>query len=78
MSFIGISDNRDTVEDGKAYAGEFDVPYPLALEQGVWDAYGVPYQPVTVLLDARGKEVQRVTGPVSYETLKADIEAVLR
>jgi hypothetical protein len=75
--FIGISDDRDTVAGGKAYATEFDVPYPLALEQSVWDAYGVPYQPVTVLLDGDGVEIHRVTGPISYEGLKSQLEAVL-
>jgi hypothetical protein len=77
VAFIGVSDNRDTVEDGKDYADEFAVPYPLALEQNVWDAYGVPYQPVTVLLDAEGVEVHRVSGPISYEEFKAQIEGVL-
>ena len=77
MTFIGLSDDRDTVDAGKQYAAEFDVPYPLALDQSVWNAYGVPYQPVTVLLDPRGKEVHRVTGPISYEDLKAEIDALL-
>ena len=77
MAFIGISDDRDTIEDGKGYADEFEVPYPLALEQDVWDAYGVPYQPVTVLLNAQGVEVHRVSGPISYEAFKAQIEGVL-
>jgi hypothetical protein len=77
VTFIGISDERDTVAGGKAYAAELDVPYPLALDQSVWDAYGVPYQPVTVLLDADGVEIHRVTGPISYEGLKAQLEAAL-
>jgi hypothetical protein len=77
VAFIGVSDNRDTVEDGETYAADFDVPYPLALDQGVWDAYGVPYQPVTVVLDADGVEIHRTTGPISYEGLRTELEAAL-
>jgi len=77
VTFIGISDDRDTEEAGKGYASDFDVPYPLALEQSVWDAYGVPYQPVTVVLDADGVEIHRTTGPISYEGLRSELEAAL-
>jgi hypothetical protein len=77
VAFIGISDDRDTVAAGKEYATTFDVPYPLAHEQSVWDAYGVPYQPVTVVLDAKGIEIHRTTGPISYEGLRAELEAAL-
>lgn len=77
MAFIGISDERDTVAGGKAFAAELEVTYPLALEQSVWDAYGVPYQPVTVLLNADGVEIHRVTGPISYDGLKSQLEDAL-
>jgi hypothetical protein len=74
--FFGVS-NNDTVEDGRAYAEEYDVPYELAHAPEVWDAYGVPYQPVTVIIGADGGIATRVEGPVTYEGLKEIVEQEL-
>ncbi len=73
--FFGVS-NNDTVEDGREYAAEFDVPYELANAPEVWKAYDVPYQPVTIVIDADGGFAQRIEGEVTYETLKKAIEQV--
>ena len=53
VTFFGVS-NNDTIEDGRAYADEFDVPYELANAPEVWDAYQVPYQPVTIAISPDG------------------------
>jgi hypothetical protein len=71
--FIGVS-NNDSVAAGKDYVSEFDVPYAMAHAPHVWEAYDVPYQPVTVVIDARGSIVGRIDGPVTYEDLKDLIE----
>ena len=76
MIFFGVS-NHDTVEDGRAYVEEYDVPYELAHAPEVWDAYGVPYQPVTVVIDADGGIATRIEGPVTYEGLKEIVEQEL-
>ncbi len=75
VAFVGVS-NNDTVPDGKAYVEEFDVPYPMAHAPEVWDAFDVPYQPVTIVLDARGRIATRIEGPVGYEQLKQVLEQV--
>ena len=69
--------NNDTVEDGIAYADEFGVPYDLANSPEVWEAYGVPYQPVTVVIAADGAIETRIEGEVSYEGLKEILEQTL-
>jgi len=74
--FVGVS-NNDTVADGKGYVTEFDVPYAMAHAPEVWDLYDVPYQPVTIVLDAGGKEVERFDGPVETEPLRTVIEKTL-
>ena len=74
--FVGVS-NDDTVEDGIAYVEEFDVPYEMGHSPETWDAFGVPYQPVTIVIDERGAIVERVVGQVTYEGLKETLEGVV-
>ena len=76
VSFVGVS-NNDTIQDGKEYAETFRVPYPLAHAPEVWELYDVPYQPVTIVLDARGREVARFDGPITEEQLRGAIEQAL-
>ncbi|MBA2272618.1 MAG: TlpA family protein disulfide reductase [Actinobacteria bacterium] len=76
VAFIGVS-NNDTVADGKAYAEQFDVPYPLGHAPEVWSQFDVPYQPVTLVLDGSGEIVARVDGPVTQEGLRRLIEKAL-
>ena len=77
MAFIGVS-NHDTIADGKAYAEQFDVPYPLGHAPEVWEQFDVPYQPVTIVLDGSGGVVARVDGPITLEGLHSHIEKALR
>ena len=76
ITFFGVS-NNDTVEDGRSYAESLDVPYDLANAPEVWEAFDVPYQPVTVVIDADGGIAQRIDGPITYEQLKEAIEQVV-
>ena len=69
ITFFGVS-NNDTIDDGRAYADEFDVPYELAHAPEVWDAYDVPYQPVTVVIAADGSIATRIDGEITYDGLK--------
>ncbi len=75
VTFVGVS-NNDTVEAGKEYRDEFDVPYPLAHAPEVWDLFDVPYQPVTIVLGPTGKEELRVDGPITYEELREVLEGL--
>ncbi len=74
--FFGVS-NNDTVEDGRAYAETYEVPYELAHAPEVWEAYGVPYQPVTIVIGADGGIAQRFEGQITYEQLREAIESVV-
>ena len=76
MVFAGVS-NNDSVDDGKGYVSEYDVPYAMGHSPDTWDAFGVPYQPVTIVIDANGGIVDRIDGPITYEGLKAEVEKVL-
>ena len=73
--FVGVS-NRDTIPEGKAYVEEFAVPYPMAHSPETWQLYEVPYQPVTIVLNADHEIHERIVGPVSYERLAAVLEEV--
>ncbi len=73
VTFFGVS-NNDSVEAGRTYADDFQVPYELANAPDVWDAFGVPYQPVTVVIGADGGISNRIEGEITYESLKGLIE----
>ena len=74
--FIGVS-NNDTVDAGKGYVQEYDVPYAMAHAPEVWDLYDVPYQPVTIVIAADGTIAQRFTGPVTGDDVGAVIDRLL-
>lgn len=76
VTFVGVS-NNDTVDDGKGFVRDYKVPYAMAHAPDVWEAYDVPYQPVTIVIDAEGSIVHRTDGPVTYEGLKKAVEAAL-
>jgi peroxiredoxin len=75
VGFVGVS-FRDTIDDGRAYQREFDVPYPLANDSSgrTWAAWRVPYQPVTVVVDDRGRIARRFDGEVEPDALRAVLE----
>lgn len=76
VSFVGLS-NRDTVKDGLEYAERHKVPYPLAHAPAVWEDYGVPFQPATVVISADGRELKRWQGAVTEEQLTEALDAAL-
>ena len=76
VTFFGVS-NNDSVEDGRSYASSYEVPYELANAPEVWESYDVPYQPVTILIDANGGIAQRIDGEITYEQLKEAIERLV-
>jgi peroxiredoxin len=69
--FVGIS-YHDTVAAGRAYQRRFDVSYPLANDPSgrTWVRWGVPYQPVTVLVDKQGRLAERYEGGTTGGTLR--------
>lgn len=74
--FIGVS-NQDTVADGKAYQRGFDVPYDLANAPEVWELYGFPFRPTTIVIGRDGAIAGRIDGPVTLDGLRALIERAL-
>ena len=75
VQFVGVS-NNDTVSEGRKYQREFDVPYPLANDSSgrTWAEWRVPYQPVTVVVDQRGRVARRWDGEVEPEQLGPVLE----
>jgi peroxiredoxin len=71
VGFVGVS-YHDTVAADRAYQRRFGVSYPLANDASgrTWARWGVPYQPVTVLVDARGRVAERFDGGTTAGTLR--------
>jgi hypothetical protein len=74
--FFGVS-NQDTVADGREYRKAYEVPYALGLAPEVWDLYNDPVRPTTIVIGSDGAIATEITGPVTYEGLKEEIEAAL-
>ncbi len=74
VGFVGVSDH-DTVAAGRAYQRRFGVSYPLANDPSgrTWARWGVPYQPVTVLVDAQGRIAERFDGGTTAGTLRTAV-----
>jgi cytochrome c biogenesis protein CcmG, thiol:disulfide interchange protein DsbE len=70
--FVGIS-YHDTVAAGRAYQRRFHISYPLANDSSgkTWASWGVPYQPVVVLVDNQGRVAERFDGGTTGGTLRA-------
>jgi peroxiredoxin len=78
VGFVGVS-YRDTVAAGRTYQRRFKVPYPLANDASgrTWARWGVPYQPVVVLVDKYGRIAQRFDGGTTGGTLAAALAYLL-
>jgi peroxiredoxin len=74
VGFVGIS-YHDTVAAGRAYQRRFDVGYPLANDPSgrTWARWGVPYQPVVVLVDKQGRVAERFDGGTTGGTLRVHL-----
>jgi peroxiredoxin len=78
VGFVGVS-YRDTVAAGRAYQRRFKIPYPLANDPSgrTWAGWGVPYQPVVVLVDRHGRVAERFDGGTTGGTLAAALTYLL-
>ncbi len=78
VGFVGVS-NHDTLAAGRAYQRRFGISYPLANDASgrTWARWGVPYQPVTVLVDAQGRIAARFDGGATAGTLRAALAYLL-
>lgn len=74
--FIGVS-NQDTIDDGRAYQERYGVPYALANSPDVWQLYGDPFRPTTIVITPEGVEDVRIDGPITKERLRAELDRVL-
>jgi peroxiredoxin len=74
VGFVGVS-YHDTVAAGRAYQRRFHVGYPLANDPSgrTWAAWGVPYQPVVVLVDTQGRIAERFDGGTTGGTLRVHL-----
>jgi peroxiredoxin len=72
VGFVGVS-YHDSVAAGRAYQRRYGVPYPLANDPSgrTWARWRVPYQPVVVLVDQRGRVAERFDGGTTGGTLRA-------
>jgi peroxiredoxin len=75
VQFLGVS-NHDTVSEGREFQWKYEIPYPLANDSSgrAWAAWGVPYQPVTVVVDQHGRIAWRFDGLLEPGMLEPVLE----
>ena len=70
VRFVGV-DFNDAVDEARAFARRHDVPYTLVHDtRGVRQDFGVSAPPETFVLDASGRAVVRIEGPVDTPLLE--------
>ena len=77
--FVGVN-VKDFRGDALSFLREYGVTYPNVYDGKGWTVgrYGVTGFPETYFLDARGRVVYRVAGPVDADDLAAGIDRALR
>lgn len=72
---------KGTVEDTAARAAELlpsgEVRWGLDEDEEVFEAFGIPYQPVTVLIDSEGRIVDSWAGARSEEEMRAALDTLV-
>jgi len=78
MTIVGLAVN-DTLEDVEAFRDEFDLTFPLALDNGssISNLYNITSQPSTLIVDADGVIVFKHFGLVTREQIEPAIQNVL-
>ena len=79
LEVIGISLDEDGFESVRPFAEEFDVAYPLVVDDGTVAAqYGsIQGLPTTFVVDRNGQIVRRVTGLFPIEQMRPVLEELL-
>ena len=79
MIFVGI-DYHDVTSDARTFVAAHGLTFPM-LEDGSGDvtrSYGISQVPETYVLDARGKIVAHIAGPINGSGFAAQFRAALK
>ena len=72
---------KGTLEDTAARAAELlpsgEVRWGLDEEEEVFEAFGIPYQPATVLIDSGGRIVDSWAGARSEEEMRSALDSLV-
>jgi hypothetical protein len=76
VTFLAVA-GRSTPEASQQRVGVWFSPDRIlwGYSDELWDLYGVPYQPVSVLITSDGYEVNRWYGEASEESLRDELVA---
>jgi len=73
--FLGVFASKE--KDIRKYVKNFNLTYPVGMEDGIADALGVKGVPRTVFIDKEMRIVARLSGPLSYEKIENGINKIL-
>jgi hypothetical protein len=81
--FVGVGAKNDRNADAEAFVQKYGITYGVGrdtvggdnLSGAIQRAFGIPYYPTTVVIDAEGSISAIKIGPVSTDQLNAYIDA---
>ena len=79
LAIVGIAVQETTVDDVKAYADRYELPYPIAFDASadVFDMYKVFALPTQVFIGPDGRVLEVVNGPLTDASAGARMDAWL-
>ena len=79
LAIVGIAVQETTVDDVRAYADRYELPYPIAFDASAdaFNAYKVYALPTQVFIGPDGRVLQVVNGPLTDESATARMDAWL-
>lgn len=74
IRFIAVAGNNTSLDAGRQRAGELFSRLDWGLDESLWELYGVPYQPYSVLITGNDVILKEWFGAVDEETLRAELD----
>jgi peroxiredoxin len=79
LAIVGIAVQETTVDDVKAYADRYELPYPIAFDSSAdaFNMYNVFALPTQVFIGPDGRVLEVVNGPMTDDSASARMDAWL-
>ena len=77
VRFIAVAGNNTSLAAGRQRAADLFHFLDWGLDDSIWELYGVPYQPYTVLITGDDVILTEWFGAVSEEALRAELDRLV-
>ena len=74
IRFIAVAGNNTAIEAGRQRARDLFFRLDWGLDESIWELYGVPYQPYSVMITGNDVIFDQWFGAVDEETLRMRLD----